>query len=340
VKKYLLMGSLSILTILFVASKSSGLVQLCGTGEMEARIDTIPPCGSFELGRDTLCGRHFGDILIPLIDCVTGDTIGVCSTAVHVLPPCPHPCPSLPSPFPPAGQDIINNTIGEIKLTLFMPPLTEMITVGGDLIIDRKPPNPNCTIQTEMLQMELTGVSLLGPVRVRAGSNFGLPPSPGTITSMLPNPPCDFPAIARFDPLHFEITIGECETFDDLDLTIAGANIDNEGVRNSLQSKANNARKQFDKDNLKTSGNVLCALLHEVDAQDGKHIHPVSAQGIRDCVESLAANLGIPLPCDTTLNEISGVETFSLRENEPNPFHGTTLITYQLPTKFHTIKTK
>ena len=50
-----------------------------------------------------------------------------------------------------------------------------------------------------------------------------------------------------------------CLTFDDLDETIADADIDNEGVRRSLQAKANNARRQFDRGNLKASGNVLCA---------------------------------------------------------------------------------
>lgn len=63
-----------------------------------------------------------------------------------------------------------------------------------------------------------------------------------------------------------------CTTFDDLDQTISDAVIDNEGIRNSLLSKARNARKQYDRGNLRASGNILCALLHEVDAQDGKHI--------------------------------------------------------------------
>jgi hypothetical protein len=118
-----------------------------------------------------------------------------------------------------------------------------------------------------------------------------------------------------------------CTTFNDLDQTIQDAEIDNEGVRNSLQAKANNARKQYDRGNLKTSGNVLCALLHETNAQDGKHITPESSQDIRDCVKSLAENLGIPLPCEAKKRVASPLfGTF------PNPFRKSTVIEYRVDT--------
>ena len=117
-----------------------------------------------------------------------------------------------------------------------------------------------------------------------------------------------------------------CLTFDDLDETISDAEIDNAGVRNSFQAKANNARKQYDRGNLKASGNVLCALLHEVDGQDGKHIDPVSAQDLRDCVISLGENLGIPLPCQSEKSVVH-----DLYPNFPNPVHSSTYISYTLP---------
>jgi hypothetical protein len=118
-----------------------------------------------------------------------------------------------------------------------------------------------------------------------------------------------------------------CSTFDGLDQTISDAEIDNEGVRNSLQAKANNARKQYNRGKLKTSGNVLCAILHETDAQDGKHITPESAQDIRDCVKSLAENLGIPLPCEEKKRIASPlIGTF------PNPFRKSTVIEYRVDT--------
>jgi len=85
--------------------------------------------------------------------------------------------------------------------------------------------------------------------------------------------------------------------FDNLDSAIANADVDVAGVRNSLQAKAGAARAAFEQGNLATAGNILCALLHEVDAQDGQHIAPASAQDIRDAVENAAAALGIPLPC-------------------------------------------
>jgi hypothetical protein len=116
-----------------------------------------------------------------------------------------------------------------------------------------------------------------------------------------------------------------CLTFNDLDQTIADAMIDNEGVRNSLQVKANNARKQYEKGKLKTSGNILCAILHETDAQDGKHITPESAQDIRDCVKSLAENHGIPLPCEDKKRVAS-----PLIGSFPNPFRRSTMIEYRV----------
>jgi hypothetical protein len=117
-----------------------------------------------------------------------------------------------------------------------------------------------------------------------------------------------------------------CTTFDDLDTTIANADMDNHGIRNSFQVKANNARKKYNQGKPKTSGNVLCALLHHLDAQDGKHVSSPSAQDIRDCVITLASNLDIPLPClsDTT-------ESLStLPRNYPNPFQFTTTIEYEV----------
>ena len=89
----------------------------------------------------------------------------------------------------------------------------------------------------------------------------------------------------------------KCSTFDGLDQTNSEAEIDNEGVRNSLHAKANNARRQFYRRNLSASGNILCDLLHEVDAQDGKNIDLASAQQIRDYVTSLSEILGFRLPC-------------------------------------------
>ena len=118
----------------------------------------------------------------------------------------------------------------------------------------------------------------------------------------------------------------DCLVFDDLDNTLQLAEIDNKGIRNSFQVKANNARKKYDQGKPKTAGNVLCALLHHLRAQEGKHVSRASALDIRDCVITLAWNLEIPLRClsDTT-------ESLStLPRNYPNPFNVTTTIEYDV----------
>jgi len=117
-----------------------------------------------------------------------------------------------------------------------------------------------------------------------------------------------------------------CTTFEDLYQTISDAEIDNEGIRNSLLSKEKNSQRQYDLGNLHASGNILCALLHEVDAQDGKHIDPHSAEEIRDCVRSLAEALGIPLPCLERIEDVA----VSIGSS-PNPFRSSTTIHYQIP---------
>jgi hypothetical protein len=116
-----------------------------------------------------------------------------------------------------------------------------------------------------------------------------------------------------------------CLTFDDLDETISNAEINNEGVRNSLQAKANNGRRQYDRGNIKALGNVLCALLHEVNGQDGKHIDPTSAQDLRECIISIAENLRIPLPCQSEKSV-----THVLYPNFPNPVFSKTKIGYEV----------
>jgi hypothetical protein len=119
----------------------------------------------------------------------------------------------------------------------------------------------------------------------------------------------------------------DCSSFEDLEETISEARIHGGGVLRSLLAKYDNARRQYEQGNIRTSGNILCALLHEVDAQEGKHIEPQSAQEIRDCVHSLADALGISLPCIGR-----SVENPSLvLESSPNPFQAITIIRYTLP---------
>lgn len=85
--------------------------------------------------------------------------------------------------------------------------------------------------------------------------------------------------------------------FDDLNQVIANAQIGEEGIRQSLLAKADQAEDSFNFGNLTASGNQLCALVNEVNAQEGQHIDPASADDIRDMVLAMAGQLGIPLNC-------------------------------------------
>ena len=91
---------------------------------------------------------------------------------------------------------------------------------------------------------------------------------------------------------------GDCASCDELHATIDGLLIDVEGVRNSFHSQADAACKALDREHLKTSGNVLCAMLHHDDAQDAKHVDAVSAEELRACVRAFAEANGIELRCD------------------------------------------
>jgi hypothetical protein len=106
-----------------------------------------------------------------------------------------------------------------------------------------------------------------------------------------------------------------CSSFNDLDETLAQADIDNRGIWQSLQSKASNARRMFERGSIRTAGNILCALLNEVKAQEGKHIEPLSASDIQDCVRAMAEVLDIPLGyLERKENALLHLEPF------PNPF--------------------
>jgi hypothetical protein len=87
--------------------------------------------------------------------------------------------------------------------------------------------------------------------------------------------------------------------WDDLYQAISDAQIDDEEVRQGLYDKGNNAEAAFNIGSLKESGNILCALLNQVSAQDGKHIDAASAEAIRNMTISMAGQLGIPLDCSS-----------------------------------------
>jgi hypothetical protein len=84
-----------------------------------------------------------------------------------------------------------------------------------------------------------------------------------------------------------------CGDCDALEETLALAEIDNEGVRNALESRVRQACGQLRRGRLLTAGNALCALTHQVDAQDGKHLSSASAEELRTCIAELSEAAGL-----------------------------------------------
>ena len=83
--------------------------------------------------------------------------------------------------------------------------LLEGIPLEGPVVVRRTPgpEGPPAQIDTEMVEMELTGSTPFGLIVVRAGSELGLPPSTGAIVEQVPG--TDWPADSFFD-VFFELT--------------------------------------------------------------------------------------------------------------------------------------
>ena len=108
--------------------------------------------------------------------------------------------------FPPAGTDTFPTSIMFVDQDEDGGPV--LLGAQGPTIVERSDPLPTPTgrvIETEIVSMELTGVSPLGPVSIRAGRSFGLPPSTGRTFGSSPG--SDFPAESFFD-VFYEIEIG------------------------------------------------------------------------------------------------------------------------------------
>jgi len=86
---------------------------------------------------------------------------------------------------------------------------------------------------------------------------------------------------------------GGCGDCDALRETLAGAAIDNAGVRNALEATLRNACEQLRRGRSITAGNALCAFSHQIDAQDGKHLGAASADDLRRCLAELSETAGL-----------------------------------------------
>ena len=118
-----------------------------------------------------------------------GDVIGGCLTGVDTFP---------------SG--------GSITLLPPIVPNPEIVTLSSagfpDAIITRQQQSGD-VIETEMVSLELTGTSIGGiPVRVRVGSNCGLPASTGKIINVDRDPDGGFGSGDSFFDVFFEIEVG------------------------------------------------------------------------------------------------------------------------------------
>jgi hypothetical protein len=87
-----------------------------------------------------------------------------------------------------------------------------------------------------------------------------------------------------------------CTSFDDLRFKI-DEYVFHWGLKHSMEVKVSQAEEKFNSGQFRTSGNVLCALVHEARAHGGKEIPVDSADEIILCVHEVADALGIPIEC-------------------------------------------
>lgn len=86
---------------------------------------------------------------------------------------------------------------------------------------------------------------------------------------------------------------GGCGDCDALRETLAGAEIESEGVKRSFEAKVRHACDQLRRGRLLNAGNALCALTHQIDAQDGQHLSNASAADLRTCISELSDAEGL-----------------------------------------------
>jgi hypothetical protein len=100
---------------------------------------------------------------------------------------------------------------------------------------------------------------------------------------------------AEFDPVcsDGEVGCGDCQGL----LSAIEGHALPHGTENSLLSKVEAACAALERGRPDTAGNILCAFLHELDAQEGKHVPEGAAADLRACVRALAEAYGASLDC-------------------------------------------
>lgn len=111
------------------------------------------------------------------------------------------------------------------------------------------------------------------------------------VVSIIPSRPS---TLVDASPLSFTLTVSNLTTEDRicaLGTEISDANIENKGIENSMLVKAANACKAVRAGNTKAAGNILKALLHEIEAQRGKALSEDAADALIESIQEFLALL-------------------------------------------------
>ncbi len=109
----------------------------------------------------------------------------------------------------------------------------------------------------------------------------------------------------------------------------------NDGNKNALISKLNNAIARYNEGNFNAAKNILNAFLNQLNqfVVDGK-LTAAEAQPLIDYANQILDSINSSLPkSENNVTEVP--EEFALHQNYPNPFNPSTTISYQLPISSH-----
>jgi hypothetical protein len=136
----------------------------------------------------------------------------------------------------------------------------------------------------------------------------------GGVDLLLGAPAADGPSNDRTGAGEAYVIFGEpvytgCLTFDHLRSKIDEAVV-HLGLNQSMKEKVQHAEEKYNIGQVKVAGNILCALIHEIEAQRGKKISADSADQLIQCIREIAQNFQIPIRClDDEDSDESGDES-------------------------------
>jgi hypothetical protein len=168
------------------------------------------------------------------------------------------------SPFPAAGFDL-SPTTGIFRVDVIGVGETD-VKVSGEVLLKWQDPvtDPGTgqrTVPTEMLSLDLSGSHpSIGNLNVRGGTNFGLPPTLGSVTPLGADE--DFPALATFD-VFFEVEVAGVATLrNDQPLVMQAEIVEipprNLGLRNLAPVQITDIANPMHIDTIQTAVHWMC----------------------------------------------------------------------------------